>query len=447
MEAWGEIFTVPSDKGDIRNLTRTPVVAERDPAWSPDGKWVAYFSEASGEYNLEIRDQSGLGDAKKINLGNPPSFFYSPQWSPDGQKIAYSDKRLNLWYVDLAKGAPVKVDVDYYEGASFNVRWAPDSRWLVYTKQLPSFLHVVWVYSLEQGKSFQVTDGMSDALYATFDASGKYLYFAASTDVGPSAEGFDMSSNNRPQTRSVYAVVLAKDQASPLAPESDEEKGGAEKKDEKNKPKKEEPPAVRIDFEGISQRILALPIPAKNYVNLLPGKSGILFIAEAPQVITQADYPNLPQTLYKWDLEKRKLDKFVEDLNDFTVSFNGEKLLYRKGEQWVMTRTDEAAAAGAEKGEGRTAGRRLRAGERALPDHQGVRRGKLESGAAGAVDAARSECKGRRLPAGGQRTGAALLRQPVQLLRGDGRQTGGAEGGPVRRRERVTGCDGCSRRE
>ena len=346
MEAWGEIFTVPSDKGDIRNLTGTPVVAERDPAWSPDGKWVAYFSEASGEYNLEIRDQSGLGDVKKINLGNPPSFFYSPVWSPDSRKIAYSDKRLNLWYVDVEKGAPVKVDADYYEGASFNAKWAPDSKWIVYTKQLPSFLHAVWTYSLEQGKTFQITDGMSDALYATFDANGKYLYFTASTDVGPSAEGFDMSSNNRPQTRSVYTVVLAKDQGSPLAPESDEEKGDAEKKDEKDKSKKEEPPAVRIDLEGISQRILALPIPAKNYVNMLAGKSGILFIAEGPQVITQNDYPNVPQTLYKWDLEKRKLDKFIEDLNDFTVSFNGEKLLYRKGEQWVMAGTDEPPAAG-----------------------------------------------------------------------------------------------------
>jgi len=96
---------VPSDKGDIRNLTRTQAVAERDPAWSPDGKSVADFSDASGEYNLEIRSQSGQGEVKKINLGNPPSFFYSPVWSPDSKKIAYSDKRVNLWYVDVEKGA------------------------------------------------------------------------------------------------------------------------------------------------------------------------------------------------------------------------------------------------------------------------------------------------------------------------------------------------------
>ncbi len=346
VEAWGEIFTIPSDKGDIRNLTRTPVVAERDPAWSPDGKSIAYFSEASGEYNLEIRDQSGLGEVKKINLGRPPSFFYNPVWSPDSKKIAYSDKRLNVWYVDLEHGAPVKFDADYYEGASFNLKWAPDSKWLVYTKQLPSFLHAVWVYSLEQGKSFQITDGMSDALYASIDPNGKYLYFTASTDVGPSAEGFDMSSNNRPQTRSVYAVVLAKDQGSPLPPESDEEKGGEPKQDEQDKAKKDPPVVVKIDFEGITQRIVALPIPSKNYVNMLPGKSGVLFIAEGPQVVTEADYPNLPQTLYKWDLEKRKLDKFIEEINDFAVSFHGENLLYRKGEQWVMAGTGEPPTSG-----------------------------------------------------------------------------------------------------
>jgi tricorn protease len=371
MEAWGEIFTVPSDKGDIRNLTRTPTVAERDPAWSPDGKWIAYFSEASGEYNLEIRDQNGLGEVKKINLGNPPSFFYSPVWSPDSKKVAYSDKRLNVWYVDVEKGTPVKVDTDYYEGANFNVHWAPDSKWLVYSKQLPSYFHAVWVYSLEQGKTFQVTDGMSDALFASFDRNGKYLYFTASTDLGPSAEDFDMSSNSRPRTRSVYAIVLAKDQASPVVPESDEEKSKDEKKDDKDKSnekdkqenkgagedsdkdknaekdKKEEPPVVKIDFEGISQRIVALPVPAKNYVNMLPGKSGILFLAEGPQVITEDDGPNIPQTIQKWDLEKRKLDKFIEDINDFTISFNGEKMLYRKGEQWIMAGTAEPPNPGA----------------------------------------------------------------------------------------------------
>jgi tricorn protease len=362
-EAWGEIFTVPSDKGDIRNLTRTPAVAERDPAWSPDGKSIAYFSDASGEYNMEIRDQSGQGAIKKINLGSPPSFFYSPVWSPDSKNIAYYDKRLNLWYVDIDKGAPVKVDTDYYEGPTFTQEWSPDSKWIVYTKQLPSHFHAIFVYSLDRAKAEQLTDGMSDALYPHFDKNGKYLYFTASTDIGPSAVGFDMSSDNRPVTRSVYVMVLAKDQASPLAPQSDEEKGKEEKKDEakdadkgddkskdadekaKDK-KKEEPPVVKIDLEGISQRIVSLPIPAKNYVSLATGKSGQLFLAEAPMVITEEDQENLKQTLWKWDGDKRKFDKFLDEVNEFSISFNGEKLLYRKGEQWIMAGTGEPPSEG-----------------------------------------------------------------------------------------------------
>ena len=109
-EARGEIITVPAEKGDVRNLTNTTGVADRDPAWSPDGKWIAYFSDESGEYALHLRQQSGMGEVKKINLGNPPSFFYAPTWSPDSKKIAFTDKRLNLWYVDIDKGTPIKVD-------------------------------------------------------------------------------------------------------------------------------------------------------------------------------------------------------------------------------------------------------------------------------------------------------------------------------------------------
>ena len=104
MEAWGEIFTVPSDKGDIRNLTNSPAVADRDPAWSPDGKWIAFFSDASGEYQLELRGQNGRGEIRHLNVGDPPSFYYGPSWSPDSKKIAYTDKRMNLWYVDWRRG-------------------------------------------------------------------------------------------------------------------------------------------------------------------------------------------------------------------------------------------------------------------------------------------------------------------------------------------------------
>jgi tricorn protease len=238
------------------------------------------------------------------------------------------------------------------------------------------------VYSLEQGKSFQVTDGMSDALYPCFDKNGKYLYFTASTNVGLSTAGLDMTSQERRVSRNAYITVLSKDEKSPLAPESDEEnkpkdekkpdqgkdkdkdkpadqakeikkgkdKNKAEDKsaDDKDKGKvgkKEEPVVVKIDIDGIGQRILSLPIPAKNYLNMLPGKSGVLFLAEGPQVVTEDDLPNVSQIIQKFDLSKRKVDKLIEDVNDFTVSFDGEKILYRKGEAWATASADDGPAA------------------------------------------------------------------------------------------------------
>src|SRR5262249_21940822 len=142
----GEILTVPAEKGDIRNLTNTTDVVERDPAWSPDGKSIAYFSDESGEYGLDVRDQSGMGEVRKIDLGTPPTFYYSPVWSPDSKKIAYTDKRLNFWYVDLQKKTPVHVDSDTYTDPAhaLQMTWAPDSRWIAYTRQLQNHLHAVF---------------------------------------------------------------------------------------------------------------------------------------------------------------------------------------------------------------------------------------------------------------------------------------------------------------
>jgi len=199
-EARGEIFTVPAEKGDVRNLTHTPAVADRDPSWSPDGKSIAFFSDESGEYELHIVDQSGLASVKKINLGNPPSFFYGPLWSPDSKKIAYTDKRLNVWYVDVEKGVPVKVTTDRYDDptSTMNESWSPDSKWLTYSKFLENHLRTVFVYSLETGKESQITDGISDARYPVFDRGGKWLIFAVSTDMGLSSGWLDLSSFQHP---------------------------------------------------------------------------------------------------------------------------------------------------------------------------------------------------------------------------------------------------------
>ncbi len=349
-EAHGEILTVPAEHGDIRNLTHSPAVADRDPAWSPDGKRIAYFSDESGEYTLHVRAQDGLSEVKKIDLGSPPSFFYSPVWSPDSTKIVYSDKRLNLWYVDLANPKPVKIDTNTYDagpGSGFNPVWSPDSRFIAYTRQLLSGMRAVFIYQLDQKATHQVTDGLSDAAFAAFDKNGKYLYFTASTDVGP-ALASSMAAFKVPVTRSGYVVVLRKDLPSPLAPQSDEEKDKAKASEDECKEGGEQksgpgaehasqakatpatPPKVqpvRIDFENIDQRILALPFPARNYWGMIAGKPHILYLVEGPAI---EDLTNFAQTVHRFDLCKRKTDKLLDNVGTFVVSANAEKALYEQ---------------------------------------------------------------------------------------------------------------------
>ena len=354
-EAHADILTVPAKKGDIRDITSTPGAAERSPAWSPDGKWIAYFSDASGEYELYIRDQRGLKPPRVINLGNPPSFFYAPVWSPDSKRIAYSDKRLNLWVVDLEHPLPVKVDTDRFDTPlhEFDQSWSPDGQWLAYTKQLSNHLRAVFVYSLADGKVHQVTDGMSDCLYPVWDKNGKYLYFTASTDMGLTTGWLDMTSEAHPVTRSVYVAVLRRDLPSPLAPQSDDENAAPEKpangkakENGKNKPV-EKPITVRIDFDGLLQRTLALPIPAADYVGLSAGKSGELFLQEAPLVM-MGNGPT-PLSVVKFDLEKRKAEPLLHGVNDFALSFNGEKMLYQIKHDWFIAKTAAAPKPGAGK--------------------------------------------------------------------------------------------------
>jgi tricorn protease len=344
-EARGEILTVPAEKGDVRNLTRTTAVAERDPAWSPDGKSIAFFSDESGEYALHIVDQSGLGAVKKISLGNPPSFFYAPSWAPDSKKIAYTDKRLNLWYVDVEKATPVKVAMDRYEDPSSTMTetWSPDSKWLTYAKFLENHMRNIFVYSLETGKESQITDGTSDARYPVFDKNGKSLYFAASTDLGLSIGWLDLSSFQHPISRSIYAVVLKKGDASPVEPQSDEEKAASDEKgkdadkakdsdkgaDKGKEGEKKDEVKVTIDLDGIGQRIVAMPIKASNYVGLDAGKTGILFLSEIPGVPSLTEPTML--SVSKFDLSTRKTEPFLGGVSAFIVSANGEKVLYRQG--------------------------------------------------------------------------------------------------------------------
>ena len=372
-EARGEIISAPVDKGDARNLTNTTGVMEREPAWSPDGKWIAYFSDESGEYALHLRDQTGMGEVKKIKLGDAPGFFSAPVWSPDSKKIAYRDQRVNLWYVDVATGANVIVDTNTFGRPDdvLDPSWSPDGKWIAYVRQLDNRLRSVFLYSLDKKMSNRITDGIGDARHTVFDKSGKYVFFTASTNLGPTISFADLSGIDHQTSRNVYAVVLRNDIPSPLAPESDEEKIAPEKKDEPKPampsptpaatatpaatstpdaqptpsptpqaaPAPKPPEPTRVDLEGIDQRVITISqIPARNYSDLFAGKAGTIFITEVPVAPAAPDAPG-GVTLHKFDLEKRKFEEVKAGVNSVVIAANGEKMLYRQGPSWLLVST------------------------------------------------------------------------------------------------------------
>ena len=346
----GDIMTVPAEKGDARNITQTTNVHEKTPAWSPDGKSIAYFSDASGEYELHIKSQDGKGEAKSYKV-NGAGFYAHTEWSPDSKKIAFVDNGRNLLLFDVATGTTKKIDADeLYIPGPFRDQfgtWSSDSKWFSYTKVLDTNFRRIFLYSIDQGKSFPVTDGLSDASEPVFDKSGKYLFFLASTDAGPVLNWFDQSNNDMLSTSSIYLVTLQKETISPFAKESDEESVKEEKPetktDDKSKDKKEtaeadkKPAPLRIDFDGIQNRIIDLPTRAGDYTSLAMGKEGeLLYISRNIDGVG---------TMHKYDLKKRK-DTDVVEMDNFILSADGKKMLYIKGSTWTISNSGEKPEAG-----------------------------------------------------------------------------------------------------
>ena len=226
VEARGEIFTIPAEKGDIRNLTNSSGSAEREPAWSPDGKWVSYFSDKSGEYKLVIESQDGIAPPREIALANP-KHYYTPSWSPDSKKLLFSDTDLKVWVLDVTSGQAKIVGRDPWmvPQRTLNPVWSPDSKWVAYASRLNTLYRAIFASNVETGETRQVTDGLADAMFPAWDANGKYLWFLASTNFGLGSQWLDMTSYDREETFGLYFAVLKKGEPSPLLPESDEDAG------------------------------------------------------------------------------------------------------------------------------------------------------------------------------------------------------------------------------
>jgi tricorn protease len=365
----GEIVTVPAEKGDPRNITRTTGVHERSPAWSPDGKQIAYFSDAGGEYQLHIAAQDGKGEVQQYRVEGH-GFLEEPKWSPDGKKISYRDNSWSLYVFDIAAGTSTKIcsepkyGPDSLRGLHHN--WSPDSAWLAYTVNTPAMIQQAFVYNVQAGTSHPVSDGMSEVSEPCFDASGDYLYFLASTDAGPVKHWFAMSNADVEASSQIYLVVLRDDGKNPLARESDEEGKNDEadsksnddadaKKDEAQDVAKADaadrkepgdagedrnaaPKPVQIDFEGLDQRIVALPLSAARHSNLRAGKAGEIFYIRQ---IGGGD-----RSLEMYSLKDRKATTLLEKANGFELTSDRKKLLYVSGDSWGIAAASGKIAAG-----------------------------------------------------------------------------------------------------
>lgn len=341
-EARGEIFTVPSAKGDYRNLTNSSGAHDRDPSWSPDGNQIAWLSDASGEYQLMLGDPSGLAQPRAITLPSM-GFFSNPTWSPNGEQILIEDNHRSLWSIDSKSGTAIKIDTDENPDPqrSFDASWSPDSKWITYSKNLKTRMQAVFVYSVADKKVHQITDGLADSISPTFDASGKYLYFLASTNFGPHTSWLEMSSIDHPVTRSIYLVTLSADEPSPFLPETgDEPTKPAAGPADAAKAKAAASDATRIDFDGISQRILPIGVPPADYNNLASGAAGTIFYTEP---ITGTG----TFRLQKFAVKAGAAVPFMEGISQYSISADKKKLLYgARGGRFGIVGTDAPAKVG-----------------------------------------------------------------------------------------------------
>jgi len=359
-DARGDVFTVPAEHGSPRNLTNSPGVHEVAPAWSPDGKWIAYFSDRTGEYELCLQPQKGGDEVRVTTDGDTTRYRYLPVWSPDSKKIAYSDKKLRLWYVDIEKKEPVLVDT-----AEFNTRlsasWSPDSRWLAYAKPTNGTgKDAIYLYSVEQKKVNRVSEDLYDDGNPVFDPGGKYLYFLSNRFFYPSGSAFDQRFNYN-YTTGIFALTLKADEPSPFGPQSDEEKEPGEKKaDADKKPdadkktgddkqpegasakegekkegeKKEEIKPIQIDLEGLGRRVSQLPVPAGMYRQLDVRKDNVFYIS-VPMEASLMGRPGPSQpmgALHLYDTKKREDKVLLQGIGGYGLDKEGGKLIYRSGE-------------------------------------------------------------------------------------------------------------------
>ncbi len=314
--ARGDIFTVPKEKGPVRNITNTEGAREIYPAWSPDGQLVAYLSDKTGEYEIYTRRADGTGEATRITYDGD-SYRWPLVWSPDSRKLLYSDSKLRLFYVDIETKRETLVDTSTIRYIR-SYRWSPDSRFIAYIKLNTNRYGAVYIYSVEEGKSYQVTTDLFDEDDLYFDPDGRYLYIISSRTFSPARGDFG-ELQVYPATQNICLITLQKETPSPFLPESDEEIKEEEKEEEDNE-------EIRIDFEGITERVITVPIPAGDYWGLLATENKILYLNRRNFASRNPKFD-----LHIYDIDKQKDRVLIKGINSYALSEDGKSVLYKSG--------------------------------------------------------------------------------------------------------------------
>ena len=346
--ARGDVFTVPAKDGPTRNLTQTQGVHERSARWSPDGKWIAYLSDATGEFELYVRPQDGKGPALQLTANND-TYPFALDWSPDSKKLLWADRKQRLRFIDVASKAITTV-AENPDAPIQQYSWAPDSQWVTYVKQERGTLAKIMLYGLAAQQTLAVTDGSYDSSRPNFSDDGKWLLFASSRDYRPIYSDTEWNHAYLDMER-IYLVALAKDTASPFAPKSDEvaiakdeEKKPSEEKSDapKSTPKKPAALVVKVDADGLSGRVLGLPITPSNYGSItMVGEK--IYYRRAPGGPSGGGGGGegfgggaaTKPVVALYDLKTKK-ETELGNFEGFEITANGKKMLIRSGRDYSL---------------------------------------------------------------------------------------------------------------
>jgi tricorn protease len=334
LAARGDIFSLPVEHGDTRDLTETSNAEEDHPAWSPDGTMIAYTTDVTGEQQIAIRPAQG--GPERILTRFTQGYFYQPVWAPGGDKLAFSDGAHRLWLVDLAGGEPKQIAQDPLNEIH-DESWSPDGKWLAYSLNDASRIGSIWLYSTETGNTTRMGTGRDNDGTPRFDPTGKYLFFLSQRHENAVFNDREQTANAL-KSVGVYVTTLTADLPSPLAPRSDEGAYDAAKHDADSDKSSWKPGAIapiKIDLIGLADRAEPLPVTAGEIDGLDVRKDKIFYFTEPPAQI-DGRLPGEKSAVHVFDLKERKDTVVLEDLDQYSLSQAGDKLLYQKDKDWFV---------------------------------------------------------------------------------------------------------------